>query len=175
MAADASSQKKGPTRVPLRSREPIWSLRKPLPASWQFWLGIVLPLLLLVLWVALTSGAKPVVGGAFLPKPTDVLRVLLRDLVIGKPDVVDGHKVVVRVLLDAALASSWRIVLSFLLAAGVALRGAMRMFFTYKGALFWKMQAGMGDVVFAPLYEVLKRRGVRFEFFHKLTNVGLGG
>jgi len=61
------------------------------------------------------------------------------------------------------------------LAAGVALRGAMRMFFTYKGALFWKMQAGMGDVVFAPLYEVLKRRGVRFEFFHKLTNVGLGG
>jgi hypothetical protein len=38
---------------------------------------------------ALTSGAKPVVGGAFLPKPTDVLRVLLRDLVIGKPD--DGR------------------------------------------------------------------------------------
>ena len=121
MAAEASSQKKGPTRAPLRSREPIWSLRKPLPASWQFWLGLVLPLLLLVLWVALTSGAKPVVGGAFLPKPTDVLRVLLRDLVIGKPDVVDGQQVVVRVLLDAALASSWRIVLSFLLAAGVAL------------------------------------------------------
>ncbi|MEZ4295541.1 MAG: NAD(P)-binding protein [Polyangiaceae bacterium] len=61
------------------------------------------------------------------------------------------------------------------LAAGVALRGAMRMFFTYKGALFWKMQAGMGDIVFSPLYEVLKRRGVRFEFFHRLTNVGLGG
>ena len=61
------------------------------------------------------------------------------------------------------------------LAAGVALRGAMRMFFTYKGALFWKMQAGMGDAVFAPLYEVLKARGARFEFFHKLTNVALGG
>jgi uncharacterized protein with NAD-binding domain and iron-sulfur cluster len=37
------------------------------------------------------------------------------------------------------------------------------------------MQAGMGDIVFSPLYEVLKRRGVKFEFFHKLTNVGLGG
>jgi uncharacterized protein with NAD-binding domain and iron-sulfur cluster len=37
------------------------------------------------------------------------------------------------------------------------------------------MNAGMGDVVFAPLYEVLRRRGVRFEFFHKLTNIGLGG
>jgi uncharacterized protein with NAD-binding domain and iron-sulfur cluster len=59
------------------------------------------------------------------------------------------------------------------LAAGVALRGAMRMFFTYRGALFWRMNAGMGDVVFAPLYEVLRRRGVRFEFFHRLRNVGL--
>lgn len=59
------------------------------------------------------------------------------------------------------------------LAAGVALRGAMRMFFTYRGALFWRMNAGMGDVVFAPLYEVLARRGVRFEFFHRLRNVGL--
>ena len=35
------------------------------------------------------------------------------------------------------------------------------------------MHAGMGDVVFAPLYEVLKRRGVRFEFFHRLDNVRL--
>jgi uncharacterized protein with NAD-binding domain and iron-sulfur cluster len=60
------------------------------------------------------------------------------------------------------------------LAAGVALRGAMRMFFTYRGALFWRMSAGMGDIVFAPLYQVLKRRGVRFEFFHRLRNVGLG-
>lgn len=59
------------------------------------------------------------------------------------------------------------------LAAGQALRGAMRMFFTYRGALFWKMQAGMGDIVFAPAYEVLKARGVRFEFFHNLDHVGL--
>jgi uncharacterized protein with NAD-binding domain and iron-sulfur cluster len=59
------------------------------------------------------------------------------------------------------------------LAAGVALRGAMRMFFTYRGSLFWRMSAGMGDVVFAPLYQVLKQRGVRFEFFHRLRNVGL--
>lgn len=60
------------------------------------------------------------------------------------------------------------------IAAGSALRGAMRAFFTYRGAFFWKMTAGMGDVVFAPLYEVLLRRGVRFEFFHKLAHVGLG-
>ena len=47
------------------------------------------------------------------------------------------------------------------------------MVFDYKGAVFWKMQAGMGDTVFTPLYEVLRARGVRFEFFHKLENVGL--
>ena len=60
------------------------------------------------------------------------------------------------------------------LAAGVAMRGATRMFFTYRGSLFWKMTSGMGDIVFAPLYEVLVRRGVKFEFFHQLEHVGLG-
>lgn len=59
------------------------------------------------------------------------------------------------------------------LAAGQALRGSLRMFFSYRGAFFWKMRAGMGDVVFAPFYEVLVRRGVEFHFFHRLTNVGL--
>jgi uncharacterized protein with NAD-binding domain and iron-sulfur cluster len=59
------------------------------------------------------------------------------------------------------------------IAAGQALRATIRSLFTYRGAYFWKMQAGMGDVVFAPLYEVLRRRGVRFEFFHRLENVVL--
>lgn len=58
-------------------------------------------------------------------------------------------------------------------AAGQGLRGAFRAFFTYRGAFFWKMQSGMGDVLFAPFYEVLKRRGVRFEFFHRLEEVRL--
>ena len=59
------------------------------------------------------------------------------------------------------------------IAAGQALRGVVRSFFTYRGSFFWKMTSGMGDIVFAPLYEVLKRRGVRFEFFHRLRNVKL--
>jgi uncharacterized protein with NAD-binding domain and iron-sulfur cluster len=59
------------------------------------------------------------------------------------------------------------------IAAGQALRGLLRMMFTYRGAFFWKMQAGMGDVVFAPLYEVLRARGVRFRFFHRLERVRL--
>lgn len=60
------------------------------------------------------------------------------------------------------------------LAAGQAIRGSLRMFFSYRGAMFWKMRAGMGDIVFAPFYEVLKMRGVRFQFFHRLENVKLG-
>jgi uncharacterized protein with NAD-binding domain and iron-sulfur cluster len=59
------------------------------------------------------------------------------------------------------------------IAAGQALRGMVRAFFTYRGSFFWRMQAGMGDIVFAPLYEVLLRRGVRFAFFHRLENVRL--
>jgi uncharacterized protein with NAD-binding domain and iron-sulfur cluster len=49
--------------------------------------------------------------------------------------------------------------------AGTAIRGLLRLAFTYKGALFYKMQAGMGDTIFAPYYQVLKARGVKFRFF----------
>jgi uncharacterized protein with NAD-binding domain and iron-sulfur cluster len=59
------------------------------------------------------------------------------------------------------------------IAAGQAVRSMMRSFFTYRGSFFWRMQAGMGDIVFAPFYEVLQKRGVRFEFFHRLENVKL--
>ena len=57
--------------------------------------------------------------------------------------------------------------------AGLALHLTMRMFLDYKGALFWKMRSGMGDVVFAPLYQALRRRGVRFRFFHRLDQLHL--
>jgi uncharacterized protein with NAD-binding domain and iron-sulfur cluster len=59
------------------------------------------------------------------------------------------------------------------LSAAQGLRGCSRMFFGYKGAMLWKMQAGMGDVVFAPLYEVLRRRGVQFRFFHRVKALRL--
>ncbi|MFY9920818.1 MAG: FAD-dependent oxidoreductase [Mycobacterium sp.] len=58
-------------------------------------------------------------------------------------------------------------------AAGVGMLLVGLMFFTYKGAIFWKMTAGMGDVVMAPMYEVLRRRGVKFEFFHRLDALHL--
>ncbi len=33
------------------------------------------------------------------------------------------------------------------------------------------MQAGTGDVMFAPYYEVLKNRGIKFKFFHEVTEL----
>jgi uncharacterized protein with NAD-binding domain and iron-sulfur cluster len=35
------------------------------------------------------------------------------------------------------------------------------------------MQAGMGDIVIAPMYEILKKRGVKFQFFNNVKNLGL--
>jgi uncharacterized protein with NAD-binding domain and iron-sulfur cluster len=60
-------------------------------------------------------------------------------------------------------------------AAGTATNDLLRLVFSYRGSIMYKMQAGMGDVVFAPLYELLKRRGVRFEFFHAITALHPGG
>ena len=59
------------------------------------------------------------------------------------------------------------------LAAGVALLLTGIALFQYKGAFFWKMTAGMGDIVFAPLYQALRRRGVDFEFFHRVDALHL--
>jgi uncharacterized protein with NAD-binding domain and iron-sulfur cluster len=58
-------------------------------------------------------------------------------------------------------------------AAGLGLQLAGRMLFDCKGAVFWRMQAGMGEVVFAPLYQALARRGVEFRFFRRLDQVQL--
>lgn len=58
-------------------------------------------------------------------------------------------------------------------AAGTAMRSTLSIVFDYRGAIFWKMQAGMGDTVFGPFYEVLKKRGVRFEFFHQVERLEL--
>lgn len=59
------------------------------------------------------------------------------------------------------------------LSASVALNTLVRLGLTWKGAVIWKMEAGMGDAVFTPLYEVLKRRGVVFKFFHKVEKLKL--
>ncbi len=60
-------------------------------------------------------------------------------------------------------------------AAGAMLRLVIRMAITYKDAPLWKMNAGMGDVIFTPLYKLLSQNGVRFEFFHRVGALHLSG
>ena len=56
------------------------------------------------------------------------------------------------------------------IAAGVAVH-LLFGFGMYRGHMYYKMQSGMGDTVFAPLYELLKKRGVKFEFFSKVESL----
>ena len=57
-------------------------------------------------------------------------------------------------------------------AAGTALRAGLLMI-SYKGHFFWKMQGAMGDVVVAPLYLALLKRGVKFKFFSRITALNI--
>jgi uncharacterized protein with NAD-binding domain and iron-sulfur cluster len=52
-----------------------------------------------------------------------------------------------------------------------AVQGLLRLFFTYKGAFFFKSVVGMGDTICTPIYQLLKQRGVKFKFFHKVTGL----
>ena len=58
--------------------------------------------------------------------------------------------------------------------AGLGLELATRMLLSHDGTVFWKMQAGMGEIVFAPMYEVLASRGVDFRFFHRVDQLEVG-
>ncbi len=58
-------------------------------------------------------------------------------------------------------------------AAGVALATAIRMVIGYQGHFLYRMNGGMGDIVFTPLYQALHQRGVRFEFFRSVTDIRL--
>lgn len=57
--------------------------------------------------------------------------------------------------------------------AGSSLLTVLRMALTWKGAVLWRMQGGMGDVVFTPLYLALKEKGVTFKYFHKIDSIHL--
>ncbi len=59
------------------------------------------------------------------------------------------------------------------LAAGVAMRICLRVTLGYRGSVIYRMQAAMGDTVFTPMYKVLKRRGVKFQFFQRVDQLHL--
>lgn len=59
------------------------------------------------------------------------------------------------------------------IAAGVTLRFALEASLFYVGAPLWKMNAGTGDTLFTPLYQVLVERNVSFRFFHQVEEIAL--
>ncbi len=59
------------------------------------------------------------------------------------------------------------------LAAGSALYTVLRVMLTWTGSPQYLMNAGMGDVVVAPVFQMLRHKGVKFEFFHRVTNLRL--
>ena len=57
------------------------------------------------------------------------------------------------------------------IAAGAGLGCALRIGLTYSGCVLYLMNAGMGEVIVAPIYQVLERRGVKFQFFNRVTAI----
>ncbi len=98
-----------------------------------------------------SHGAKQVTVGATPAQRCPVLRAIY-DVAFGYPN---------GVIEDANVA------------AGTAMNDLLRLLFTYRGSLIYKMQAGMGDTVLAPFYEVLSARGVSFSFFSNVTQLRL--
>jgi uncharacterized protein with NAD-binding domain and iron-sulfur cluster len=61
--------------------------------------------------------------------------------------------------------------------AGTALNIFLRLVFTCKENVMWRMQAGMGDTIFAPIYQLCRKEfpdNVHFEFFSRVKNLKLG-
>lgn len=57
-----------------------------------------------------------------------------------------------------------------LMAAGTYLHWTLRSF-AFLGSFAWLFEVGTGEVMIHPLYEALKKRGVKFEFFNKVTDL----
>ena len=59
------------------------------------------------------------------------------------------------------------------MAAGTYLHWTLRSF-AYLGHAVYAFAAGTGETMIAPLYEVLKKRGVHFHYFHKVEALHVG-
>lgn len=111
--------------------------------------------------------------GLILP-PHDFLRLDDQDYhawlshysVVPLPEPDRGRPPPVQALYDLAFSDAHT------LAAGTTLWVILHMGLDYKGHFIYRMNGGMGDVVFAPLYLALAgKRNVRFCFYHEVEKV----
>ncbi len=57
--------------------------------------------------------------------------------------------------------------------AGIAAQLCLRVLVTCKEAVMWNMQAGMGEVIIAPIYQLIQSRGVKVRFFRRTRHLEL--
>jgi uncharacterized protein with NAD-binding domain and iron-sulfur cluster len=91
----------------------------------------------------------------------------------GDPNRIAFYSAPIRAFFDAAFAFADGNTDTPDMAAGVAMRGMQRIALGYKGSIVYEMQAGMGDTVFTPFYQLLSKRGVKFEFFARAGDMKL--
>ena len=131
---------------------------------------------LMATFYALTAGAMGLIKDGLAKPPHDFSRIDdwdFRDWLRERgPRVRDSAKDVtwnspiVRAVYDLVFS------LDRTVAAGAACSNLLNILFGWDQHVYYKMTAGMGDVVFAPLYLVLARqRNVRFRFFHRATRI----
>jgi uncharacterized protein with NAD-binding domain and iron-sulfur cluster len=57
--------------------------------------------------------------------------------------------------------------------AGTGTRILLKLMFAYRGSFFYLLRATMGELIFAPLYQVLCHRKVKFNFFTRIDSIEL--
>jgi uncharacterized protein with NAD-binding domain and iron-sulfur cluster len=57
--------------------------------------------------------------------------------------------------------------------AGTGTRILLKLLFAYRGSFFYLLRATMGELIFAPLYQVLRHRKVKFNFFTRIDKIKL--
>jgi uncharacterized protein with NAD-binding domain and iron-sulfur cluster len=171
----------------------IWCVRRYTP-----WLAAAYTGMRKTLWQALLKRAKKSRRAHRLWLDLDAILTILRGIIVdgllrpGGFDRVDDvdfrvwllrhglHRetlgtTLVRTIYDAAFSYENGDPNRQSVSAGATVKILLRWAATFKGAAYYKMQAGMGDTVFTPLYQVLKERGVAFRFFHKVDALHLSG
>jgi uncharacterized protein with NAD-binding domain and iron-sulfur cluster len=124
-------------------------------------------------WFVGTNVAGLLREGLLLP-PRDFLRLDDQDYyewlasrsAVPVPGAGQGRPPPVQALYDLAFSDAHT------LAAGTTLWVILHMGLDYKGHFVYRMNGGMGDVVFAPLYLALAaKRNVHFRFYHEVERI----
>lgn len=156
----------------------LWSILRPFLADWlrrrddirRLWIGAELAV---AAAAGLTKAALQ--GRAFQDLDEQDLREWL------KSNGVIGGRISRSSATSACLRMVYEVVFAYeggdaekpRLAAGTAVRDLLRLLFDRRGALAYTMRAGSAETLMTPMYRALRRRGVRFEFFHRIDRLDL--